>query len=54
MNEETTEAWFRSGFTDGRHGNSKWPPEDKVAAKAYREGYAKGRYDLRNEQRERR
>jgi hypothetical protein len=48
---EIEEKWFKSGYQDGRHGNSPWIPHpaDKPIKLAYREGYKKGAQELKAE-----
>lgn len=35
--------WERTGYQDGYHGNSKFPPPDKESRDAYMRGYLRGR-----------
>lgn len=38
--------WYRAGFNDGRHGNPKWRPGDKISNAEYDRGFKEGRDEL--------
>lgn len=43
----TPADWRRSGFNDGRHGNSSWPPKGHAESRsAYLDGFRAGRAEL--------